>query len=284
MTKLLLSLIVAALACCAACLEEIDALDEAEKASNGDNNCASASPEQVCIENDDLPVWWDYSIDNLFEDLFNCGEIVYHDTPIPVTDKDVEKVYQQFNELRDKYAKEVNLVPIQQPTPDNSFSLMTVPCEIKDAGGGKGKGLFASEMIKKGSLVMSLNAGNVGIFKDGATWRKFVATLPRETACNFIEWCWIQEIIPEEGNEVDVRNGLTIFCAFDESSLMNAADFDWGYGEEANVRCGSSDDNEEGPCRFDYYATRDIEAGEELTVNYDEFEDPDQHQWVLIGL
>jgi len=283
MTKLL-SLIVA-LACCAVFLEEIDALDEAEKASNG-NNCASASPEQVCIENDDLPVWWDYSIDNLFEDLFNCGEIVYHDTPVPVTEKDIEKVYQQFNELRDKYAKEVNLVPIQQPTPDNSFSLMTVPSDIKAAGGGKGKGLFASEMIKKGSLVMSLNAGNVGIFKDGATWRKFVATLPRETACNFIEWCWIQEIIPEEGNEDDIRNGLTIFCAFDESSLMNAADLgvDLGYGEEANVRCGSSDDNEEGPCRFDYYATRDIEAGEELTVNYDEFEDPDQHQWVLIGL
>jgi len=283
MTKLL-SLIVA-LACCAVFLEEIDALDEAEKASNG-NNCASASPEQVCIENDDLPVWWDYSIDNLFEDLFNCGEIVYHDTPVPVTEKDIEKVYQQFNELRDKYAKEVNLVPIQQPTPDNSFSLMTVPSDIKAAGGGKGKGLFASEMIKKGSLVMSLNAGNVGIFKDGATWRKFVATLPRETACNFIEWCWIQEIIPEEGNEDDIRNGLTIFCAFDESSLMNAADLGvhLGYGEEANVRCGSSDDNEEGPCRFDYYATRDIEAGEELTVNYDEFEDPDQHQWVLIGL
>jgi len=40
MTKLL-SLIVA-LACCAVFLEEIDALDEAEKASNGDNNCASA--------------------------------------------------------------------------------------------------------------------------------------------------------------------------------------------------------------------------------------------------
>ena len=148
--------IILALACCAAFAEEID--DVA-------TDCSSASPEQVCVEND-LPIWWDYSIDDLFEELFNCGEILYEDTHVPVTEKDIEKVQQQFNELRDKYAKEVNLWPMQQPTPENSFSLMTVPSKIKDAG-KKGKGLFATERIKKGSLIMSLNAGNVGIFKEG---------------------------------------------------------------------------------------------------------------------
>ncbi|KAL7497092.1 hypothetical protein ACHAWT_007452 [Skeletonema menzelii] len=273
--KKLLS-IISALVWCAAFAEEID---------NIATDCASASEQEVCIEND-LPTWWDYSIDDLFEKLFNCGETLYGDTQVPVTEKDIEKVQQKFNELRDKYAEEVNLWPIQQPTPENSASLMTVTSvEIKDAG-KKGKGIFATERIKKGSLVMSLNAGNVGVFKEGVTWRKFVATLPRETACNFIEWCWIQEIMPETENESDIRTGLTIFCAFDESNLMNTAG--WEDGEEANIRCGDySIENEEerwGPCRFDYYATKDIEAGEELLMNYSEFEDEDQHQWTDIGL
>lgn len=291
--------VIAALVCCAAFfLEEIDALDDAAQ-------CESA-PDQAPEANDDSPIWWDYSIDELFTDLFNCGEILYDVTPAPVTEKDIERLFLQFDEIRNKYAKEVNLLPIQQPTPDNRFSIMVVPTEIKDAG-GKGRGVFAAERIEKGSLVLSLNAGNVGIFKDGATWRSFAATLPRETACNFIEWSWVQEITPEKGKD-DIREGLTIFVAFDESNLLNGASEEvegegWVGGEEANIRCGTplhsehystnmnegrdaNEDEEErwGPCRFDYYATRDIEAGEELLLNYGEFEDEDQHQWTDIGL
>lgn len=300
MTKLL-SLIAVLAFCAAFFLEGIDALEKAETFDDADAaECASAL-DQAPEANDDLPIWWDYSIDDLFEILFNCGEILYDVTPAPVTEKDIDKLQQQFDEIRNKYAKEVNLLPIQQPTPENRFSTMVVPTEIKDAG-IKGRGVFATERIEKGSLVMSLNAGNMGIFKDGATWRSFAATLPRETACNFIEWSWVQEITPEKGNN-DIREGLTIFVAFDESSLLNAGSWDWGGGEEANIRCGTpfhseqysinmneggdANENEEekwGPCRFDYYATRDIEAGEELLLNYGDFEDEDQHQWTDIGL
>lgn len=291
MTKSL-SLIAALAFCAAFLLEGIDALDYAAE-------CASA-PDQAPEANDGLPIWWDYSIDDLFERLFNCAEILYNVTPTPLTEKDIEKLQEQFDELRNKYAKEVNLWPVQQPTPENSFSIMVVPTEIKDAG-KKGRGVFATERIEKGSLVGSLNAGNVGVFKDGASWRSFAATLPRETACNFIEWSWVQEITPEKGSD-DIREGLTIFIAFDESNLTNAAWVDED-GEEANIRCGTpfhskqystnidegGDANEKeevrwGPCRFDYYATRDIEAGEELLLNYSEFEDEDQHQWTDIGL
>jgi SET domain-containing protein len=39
-----------------------------------------------------------------------------------------------------------------------------------------------------------------------------------------------------------------------------------------------------GPCRFHYYAARDITAGEELLLHYADFEDVSQQGWVEIGL
>jgi hypothetical protein len=85
-------------------------------------------------------------------------------------------------------------------------------------------------------------------------------------------------------NDDDIRNGLSIFIAFDESNLMNSADWD---DVEANVRCGSPPKHEGddwGYCRFWYHATRDIAAGEELLLNYGDFEEISQHGWVDIGL
>ena len=299
--------LIAALVFCSAFPLEIDALEKAEQFVDDGADCASApdqdqAPDPEANDELQLPIWWNYSRDDLYEKLFNCGEILHKITHGPVTEKDIEKLQQQFNEMREKYKQEVNLLPIHQPTPENSFSMLTIPTEIKDAG-RKGRGLFATEKVNKGSLIGSLNAGNVGIFKDGATWRSFAATLPRETACNLIEWNWVQEITPEKGDE-DIREGLSIFITFDESNLMNSAliveDED---EEEANIRCGSpfhsehdsTNMNEEGhshesnqerwgPCRFDYYATRDIEAGEELLIDYNDFEDDDQHQWIEMGL
>ena len=104
------------------------------------------------------------------------------------------------------------------------------------------------------------------------------------TACNFIEWSWVQTVPPAHEGDNDLRNGLTIFVAFDESNLLNSADWD---GIEANVRCGtppSEEGGERGPCRFQYYAARDIDAGEELLIDYGEFEDLSQQGWTDIGL
>ncbi len=47
----------------------------------------------------------------------------------------------------------------------------------------------------------------------------------------------------------------------------------------SNRECGTppyDEDKEWGPCMYYYYATRDIEAGEELLVNYSEFEEKSQ--------
>ena len=56
-------------------------------------------------------------------------------------------------------------------------------------GLGGRRRVFSWGRIEKGALATNLEAGNVGLFKEGRAWRRFVVTLTWETMCNFIEWC-----------------------------------------------------------------------------------------------
>jgi hypothetical protein len=62
-----------------------------------------------------------------------------------------------------------------------------------------------------------------------------------EAACNFMEWCWVH-YIPKEGDVEDIRQGLTVLIAFDESGLLNNAE--WGI-KTANLQCGTPPSNED---------------------------------------
>lgn len=327
-----------------------------ESESRGESVCASLSHEVIHRDDDDSTsggddaivtehsIWWNYSIDQLFENHFNCAEILYgynsdhdseedsicdcddicddviddnndhniqenhnkgnfgHDNDI-ISDVQLQKLRQQWSDMREKYIEEVNLVPIirgesavagsnQGEAEDelsvrrssHSLSSIVVPIKIGDAGREKGRGVFATKQIRKGTLISDTNNGNTGIFKVGHSWREFAVSLPKETACNFIEWSWVQTVPPLDEMDDDIRSGVTIFIAFDESSLMNSGEWD---AMEANVRCGSQpmqDGDDWGPCRFHYYAARDIDAGEELLLNYGDFEDTSQRGWSEIGL
>lgn len=251
------------------------------------------------------PTWWDYSIDQLFQDYFDCGRIIYGydvgesgDDPddddsdegaeektrtehsYVVSEAQLQKLRGQWAMLREKYLKEVNIVPIRA----DGVPAIVVPSRIGDAGRNKGRGVFAKEPIPQDSLIIDLMNESTGIFKEGHIWREFAVSLPRDIACNFIEWSWVQLLSPTSEMDDDIRNGLTIFISFDESNLMNNAQWD---GVQANVRCGSPPKykgGERGPCRFHYFAARDISAGEELLLHYGEFEEVSQQGWVDIGL
>jgi hypothetical protein len=214
----------------------------------------------------------------------------------------------QIEKLRNKYKKEINTVPIASV--EESITVFQVPVMIGDAG-VKGRGIYAMKDIPKGTLVLDIDGEmsrrNVGVFKDAMQWREFVYTLgmeDEELACNFMEWCWVQRV--ETGrddnsddaqhNDEDIRVGHTVFLAFDESGFINNAE--WG-NEVANIRCGSllssvvgqqdsdgtRDEQEEwSPCKYQYYASRDIKAGDELLINYSEFEDATQTGWIDFGV
>ena len=293
--------------------------------SSGEKICAPAKDYDshvVVTDEDEIlerPTWWDYDIDQLFEDYFDCGSVIYgyenfehildersgkeKQTKNSVSEAQLQKLSHQWEILREKYVREVNLVPIaheveidtatgavdgkgefEERPRTHGVSTIVVPIRIGDAGPAKGRGVFATSPIPKGTLTLNLDNGSTGIFKVGHSWREFAVSLPREVACNFIEWSWVQTLPPPSAIDDDIRNGLSIFIAFDESNLMNNADWD---GVEPNIRCGSPPKHEGdawGPCRFHYYASRDIAAGEELLLHYGDFEEISQQGWVDIGV
>ena len=230
-----------------------------------------------------FPIISSYQYFSLYK--VDCGAMLYG----YADDDDIDQysptpiwtLRQWWSTMNDKYRKEVNLVPLY---PD--ISQIVVPVHIGDAGEKKGRAIFATEQIKEGTLVKDLLNGSTAIFKDAHTWRKFVLSLPREMACNHLEWNWVQYIQPEKEDDIDLWEGLSVFIAFDESSLLNAGDWN-KWRDDSNVRCGSPpmhDGGERGPCRFHYYASRDIAAGEELLIKYNDFEDESQEGWKDIGL
>ncbi len=295
--------------------------------SSGEKICAPAKYDDshvVVTGEDEIrepPTWWDNDIDELFEDYFDCGSVIYGYEDFEhnlderaekgkhtknsdvVSEAQLQILSHQWEILREKYVREVNLVPIlheveidaatgavdgkgefEEHPRTHGGSSIVVPIRIGDAGPTKGRGVFATSPIPKGTLILNLDNGSTGVFKVGHSWREFAVSLPREVACNFIEWSWVQTLPPPSEIDDDIRNGLSIFIAFDESNLMNNADWD---GVEPNIRCGSPPKHEGGdwgPCRFHYYASRDIVAGEELLLHYGDFEEISQQGWVDIGL
>lgn len=226
------------------------------------------------------------------------GDFIENDEPAPpppaprsleelmLTQQELDVTMHMIERLREKYIAQVNTVPVAKE--GEAKSVFQVPIIVGDAG-EKGRGVYAKEDIPKGTLVLDIDSDNVGIFKDAMEWRQFTYTLGVEDevlSCNFMEWCWVQRVEKDEGEADDIRHGMTVFLVFDESGLINNAE--WG-DEGANIRCGTSSqqDGEKetwSACKYHYYASRDIKAGEELLINYSEFEDVEQTGWVDFGV
>lgn len=269
-----------------------------------------ASPKETCTTSDNTATctsapdqfWHKYTIDDFFHH-FNCNSFLpgYDEgddevsSPPPASrsldemelnPQQLATTMKMLEDLREKYQKEVNIVPVANR--QNAKSVFTVPVIVGDAG-EKGRGIYAKEFIRKGTLVLDIDSDNVGVFKDAMQWREFTYSLgvvDPETSCNFMEWCWVQHIEKEEGAREDIRHGWTVFLAFDESGLVNNAE--WGE-EMANVRCGTLVKEDEGhetwsACKYSYHASKDIQAGDELLINYSEFEDATQTGWIDFGV
>lgn len=115
---------------------------------------------------------------------------------------------------------------------------------------GKGRGNFASKNITKGSLIHSGHPNTV-FFLEGKSWYRFVSTLPREMACDVMEWAWQQDL---------TNFGNVVLCLnLDESVFFNDGE-------------GSCNMKMKETTSLDFYASRDIEIGEELVYDYGHFE------------
>ncbi|KAL9181666.1 hypothetical protein ACHAXT_012009 [Thalassiosira profunda] len=121
---------------------------------------------------------------------------------------------------------------------------------------GRGRGLFASRSIRQGELI---HDGGEVMFPDGDAWRQYVFALPRNRACDQIDWTWTRR--RPDGT-------LGVFTAMNVSVLANG-------GSE-----GSANANPEGPTAVRAVAVRDIAEGEELVTDYDVYET----NWAEVGL
>jgi hypothetical protein len=137
---------------------------------------------------------------------------------------------------------------------------------------GKGRGIFATGNIKKDTRVWTLMHQSAR-FPDGASYRKFLASVPPDMACDLLKFGYIEDM-GEEG-----QPDLALRVDLDEASYTNTAG--WDDDVEANIGCppeleGSDD------CEFNEYALRDIFEGEEIYSNYIDFALPEA--WEHFGL
>lgn len=114
---------------------------------------------------------------------------------------------------------------------------------------GRGRGNFASRNISKGELIYD-GYINTAFFQEGESFKRFVALLSREAACDVLEWSFMQDLT-NDGNAV---LGLDM----DGGALFN----DGSPNQNMDYKKKSS---------LDKFASRDILEGEEITEIYEDF-------------
>ena len=177
-----------------------------------------------------------------------------------------------------------------------------VPYYTGQVPGGVGRGVFTARPIAKDTLVWTADT-NSARFTTGAQFRQFLLSIPTDLACDVLIWSYCLYIDDDDddddadsdeenanNNEQEERK-LAIQCDLDDGSFVNTGD-DTIY---ENYEEEDFEDGELGVANIGYpehlrdlyeeenlYALRDIEAGEQILVNYGEFAVPEG--WKEFGL
>jgi len=162
----------------------------------------------------------------------------------------------------------------------------------------KGRGNYANQFIPKGTLIWT--SIYTAEFQDGASYREFLRRLPPSLACDILIWAYTRRaaVTPSTTTNgmVEQRLGeddMVVCVDLDPGSFTNDADTD----EELNMALIGQDQgqrnrrpSERHPihpsrttgCHLEFYATRDIQLGEEITIDYDFSEG--NRGWAKLGL
>lgn len=120
----------------------------------------------------------------------------------------------------------------------------------------KGRGIFAAQDIPAGALIWSTK--KTARYSDGDSYRKFNLSVERGFACDVLQWTYIQRM---ENGELRISTDL------DNGSFCNG-----GGSHHANMGCDKEvAKGYGGGCTDNYFALRDIKAGEELLCAYGSF-------------
>ena len=151
----------------------------------------------------------------------------------------------------------------------NSHSGFEVKVVAKQSP-GKGRGIYAVEDIKEGDLIYS--SKQTARFSSGAHYREFLLALQPHFACDVLQWAFVTELDDKVNGKEELQ--LKISVDLDEGCFCNNG---WGpVGEEEGPNLGCNQDQKEGEefppsCKTNFYALRDIKAGEEFLCSYGDF-------------
>ena len=182
---------------------------------------------------------------------YKCDERFKHERPIHSTE-DWEKAMNVYNDI------------LGEDILNKDKESFKVKVETKQAG-KKGRGIFAVEPIEKGTLMWS--AKRTARFQSGDAYNKFLQNLDEDFACDVLQWAYVQSINSNEEQDNN-SNDLRISVDLDECSFCN----DGRSKYRSNMACDEDQAQDyEGGCQLNYFATRNIEKGEEILCHYDEF-------------
>lgn len=152
----------------------------------------------------------------------------------------------------------------------NHLSGYRVPFVVQQSP-DKGRGVYATAPVPAGTLVYTTTGAGAqsARFRQGQDYRTFLNLLPSDLTCDVMQWAYVQAF----SSVVTGRRRKTAFICvdLDEGSFMNEAI----KGQGSNVGCPDSAKN----CDENFYALRDISAGEEFLCKYSDFAISDGWEW-----
>ncbi|CAJ1945193.1 unnamed protein product [Cylindrotheca closterium] len=228
--------------------EEQDSEDEASEAEENEEEDSDDEGEESDYTDDDpwMVNGCDLSEDCTIDEIGfsrGCGE-TYH--------FDAKRNETEWVLMRSAY---IAVVGPQQASMDLTFgSGFKVPFRVGHSP-GRGRGVFATTDIPKGTLVWQSDF--TATFTEGEQFRRFLAVLPDDMVCDLIIWCYTTLTL--SGQDV-------IYCDLEEGSLVNSYDELSEYNVGVQKLLFSRKELDAG------FAMRDILAGEEFITAYDEFD------------
>lgn len=191
-------------------------------------------------------------------DLYGCQEVLNKERPI----YDEET----WIELRRHY----HGYPEDFESPILHTRSFMVPYKVR-RDKLKGRGIYATERIKKGELVYS-STPHAAKFRSRLEFLGFLATTRQDMVCDIMIWAFCQDF--NDYGDGEREPDYTIVFMLDDGNFSNAADT----FEDVNVGCFSISQYEGLKiCQENYFALRDIEPGEEILLNYNDFSS--SHLW-----
>jgi hypothetical protein len=147
----------------------------------------------------------------------------------------------------------------------------------------KGRSIYAAQDIQQGVHIWT-EARQLATFDSGTIYKRFLASLPKDMACDVMIWSYIQFVEVVDVVELDVRKAPRICVDLEIGVLVNTVS-----SPEDTIDAGYwlpewKDSHPSMVGAQNLYALRDIKKGEEILMDYDSGVMCDDVGWSWFGL